>query len=156
MKPIHLLYRIAQNLRMLWWRIARPTVHGVKIIALRNRREVLLVRHSYQSPDTFMLPGGGIAKGEDGAIAAARELIEETGCRIDDLALHGQFLDTSKGAQSHIAVYIGATRDEPRCDGREIIDARFFPLDALPEKVSAPSARRIAEIGTGSGFGPDW
>ena len=144
MKPIHLAYRIAQRIRMLYWRIAKPHVYGVKMIVLQGDA-VLLVRHSYQSSDTYMLPGGGVGRGEDEAMAAAREIFEETGCNVRNIDLHGHYLDRSLGAYSHIAVFSGQTMDEPLCDGREIIEARFFPFEALPHKLSPPSARRIAE-----------
>jgi ADP-ribose pyrophosphatase YjhB (NUDIX family) len=85
----------------------------------------LLVRHSYQQPDLWMLPGGGLARGEDAAAAAMRELAEETGCRLvqgiwfgsDRIAMPG-------GWRNRIEMVTGQTDDAPRADGREIAEAR--------------------------------
>lgn len=45
------------------------------------RKGILLVSHSKHSHPTYMLPGGGIRKGEDPIKAVERELYEETGLR---------------------------------------------------------------------------
>ena len=71
-RPIHLAYRAAQTLRMLWWRIACPHVHGAKVVVLGPERTVLLIRHSYASSELWMLPGGGVRRSEDAAAAVLR------------------------------------------------------------------------------------
>ncbi len=143
--PRHKLLQLAQLFRLLWWRIARPHIHGVKAITVNSAGDVLLIRHSYHLSDRWMLPGGGIDKGEDALLAGLRELREETGCTGHDARLLGVLLDRSKGAHNHIHLVEVHSNDTPVADGVEILEARFFRLDDLPATVSAPTARRLAE-----------
>jgi 8-oxo-dGTP pyrophosphatase MutT (NUDIX family) len=154
---LHIVYRFAQALRMLWWRIARPHVHGAKVVVLGPGRTVLLIRHSYASPELWMLPGGGVKRGEDPSVAAAREVREETGIAVATLRLHGAFLETARGARNHISIFVAEGTGEPRCDGREIIAAAWHPLDALPERIASGSRNRVVEVRDGvPPVGPDW
>lgn len=147
------LYTVAHHVRLVWWRIRRPHVYGTKAVIINARREVLLVRHAYAMHDLYMLPGGGFRLSEDPAAAAAREVMEECGIAVrGPMRLHGRFLETARGARNHIHVYVGEAADDaaaPRADGHEIAEAAWFPLDALPPNVSAPSARRIVEVRDG-------
>lgn len=154
---MQLAYRAAQGLRLLWWRIAGPEVHGVKLWVLGPERTVLLIRHSYASPDLWMLPGGGVKQGEDATRAGAREVREETGIVVSDLRLHGSFLETARGARNHITIMIAEGAGEPCCDGREVIAAAWHPLDTLPASIASGSRNRIVEVRDGLlPAGPDW
>ncbi len=141
---------------MLWWRVARPHVYGAKVVVLGPDRHVLLIRHSYVQSETWMLPGGGVRRGEDAVAAATREVREETGIMVSALRLHGRFLETSRGARNHISIFIGHGDGEPRCDGREIVAAAWHQLDALPA-VASGSLRRIIEVRDGQPPAePEW
>ncbi len=156
-RPIHIAYRAAQALRMLWWRIARPHVHGAKVVVLGPDCTVLLIRHSYASSNLWMLPGGGVQRGEDAEVAAAREVREETGIALTGIRLHGEFLERARGARNHISVFVGEAAGEPSCDGREILAAAWHPLDTLPANIAAASHRRIVEARNGRmSSSPDW
>lgn len=156
-RPVRIAYRLAQRLRMLWWQIARPNVHGAKVVVLGPGRTVLLIRHSYASPDLWMLPGGGVARGEEAAIAAAREVMEETGISVSALRLHGTFVETARGARNHISIFVAEGAGEPRCDGREIIAATWHPLATLPANIASGSLGRIVEVRDGvPPAGPGW
>ncbi|WOE74429.1 NUDIX domain-containing protein [Alterisphingorhabdus coralli] len=146
MHPIHLLYRLAQTVRGVYWRVVRPKVYGAKLLVRNRQSEVLLIRHSYGRSDLYMLPGGGIKRGETALDAARRELREEVGCRAEELALLGKYLDTSKGARNHVSVFTATTHDQPQIDGREIVEATFFPVTDLPANASTASRRRVAEM----------
>ncbi|GGB68630.1 NUDIX domain-containing protein [Blastomonas aquatica] len=146
MSAMHLAYRIAQKVRLVYWRIVKPRTHGVKIIAMRDDRHVLLVRHSYQSRDLFMLPGGGIHRGETVMAAAVRELREEAGCVLGAPCIHGEFFSSAEGARNHITVVTGSASGYPKADGREILEAAFVPLDALPGNIAPATLRRLIEV----------
>ena len=152
----HFAYRLASTLRGLYWRMARPHVYGAKAMAFDDDGRLLLVRHSYGKSDLYMLPGGAIKPGEAAAAAATREIAEETGCRLRDVKLFGRYLDTSKGARNHIHLCTGRASDTPRADGREIVEARFFALDALPANLSDATARRIADWRAGAARDRQW
>ena len=153
----HRAYRAAHRVRLIWWRVAKPAVRGAKTVVLTADRHVLLVRHSYQQPDQYMLPGGGVGRHEDAALAAAREVFEETGVRVTALRLHSQFFDSRQGARNEISIYTGeAERIEPVVDGREIVEASWHPLDALPANISGASRARIIEVRDGLPPATSW
>jgi 8-oxo-dGTP pyrophosphatase MutT (NUDIX family) len=133
--PLHrALYRAAHAIRVKIWRLWRPRLDGVRILALDADERILLVRHSYGS-DKWMPPGGGLKSGEDPVAAAVRETLEETGC-----VLVGARLLTVSNV---VRVVRGAAGGEPRADGREIVEARFFALDDLPRHMPRGLAEEI-------------
>src|SRR3546814_5883940 len=71
--PLHrLLYRVAHWARRPVWNMWQPTVSGVRVLALDDRAQVLLIRHSYGSRK-WMLPGGGLRRDETSVAHAVRE-----------------------------------------------------------------------------------
>jgi hypothetical protein len=112
----------------------------------------LLVRHSYQQPDLWMLPGGGLARGEDAAAAAMRELAEETGCRLvqgiwfgsDRIAMPG-------GWRNRIEMVTGQTDDAPRADGREIAEARARYPSRQHQRGGPSPGRALARMARNEG-----
>lgn len=56
---------------------------GVRVIAFDDRGRLLMVRQDHAERVVWMVPGGGIEKGENAAQAAVREVREETGLAID-------------------------------------------------------------------------
>ncbi|WP_236711285.1 NUDIX domain-containing protein [Novosphingobium barchaimii] len=133
---------MAHALRVQVWRVWRPDVHGVRILVLDGQDRVLLVRHSYGS-DKWTPPGGGMRRSEDPLLAGARELREETGCRLIEPRVLQISDENLHGSSNAVRIVVGRTGDEPRADGREIIEVRFFALDALPAHMPAGLARRV-------------
>jgi 8-oxo-dGTP pyrophosphatase MutT (NUDIX family) len=117
----------------------------VKVMVFNDAGELLLVRHSYGRTDQFMLPGGGIRPFEAPEAAAVREVREELGCGVEDLAFVSRHSATQEGKRDTVHLYRATVAGEIRIDGVEIDEARFFPLDALPPSVSPATLRRIAE-----------
>jgi 8-oxo-dGTP pyrophosphatase MutT (NUDIX family) len=143
-RPLHrLALRGAHGLRLAWWRVRRPELHGCNAIVFNPAGEVLLVRHSYQSPGRWMLPGGGLARDESAEAAAVREVAEETGCRIADARFIGVEVAAVSGARNHIHLIVARTTDRPAADRREIVEATFFPPEVMPPTVTAAARRRI-------------
>lgn len=111
-----------------------------RVIILNEHNEVLLV-HEIAS-NRWSLPGGGIEKGETPAVAAAREIKEETGLDINfsRLALLGILRkpEADIGYVAHIFMVM-IQKDELGESGfnkRELIDAGWFGLDQLPTGMS--------------------
>ena len=139
---IHRAYRVAFHARRWVRRITGRTQDGASVIAQDLDGQVLLVRHSY-GPNGWALPGGGVKRGEQPAIAAARELREETGCAANGIRL----LDVVHEQLSYAAhtehVFTCRVDEVPKADGREIVEARFFPLHSLPEPLLDRTRHRM-------------
>jgi NAD+ diphosphatase len=101
-----------------------------------GRREALLVRHTYQHQDTWALVGGLLDPAETVEQTARREVGEEVGLEVGQLTYVGSEQWGLNGPNMLLSVFTAEVLDplaEPRVDGREIAEARFFPVDALPE-----------------------
>lgn len=141
--PLHRqLYRIADRLRRIWWRLRKPRRRSVLVIAFDDRGRVLLVRHSY-GPPVWALPGGGLGRNEDPGVAAAREFREELGCELADPVLFEVAEGTINGTPDRSHIFVARIVGQPRPDGREIIDARWFAPDALPADMVGVSRRQL-------------
>ncbi|EIZ78218.1 hypothetical protein WSK_3193 [Novosphingobium sp. Rr 2-17] len=141
--PLHrMLYRLAHRARVMVWRVWKPDVTGVRVLALDDQGRVLLVRHSYGSP-MWMPPGGGLRPNEDPLLAAARELVEETGLILRDARLVAVGGEALHGARHKPRVVVGLAEGMPQPDRREILAASFFALDELPADMPAGMADRI-------------
>ena len=118
-----------------------PHVVGVGGVVVRDGA-VLLVRLTYSNfRGRYMLPGGVVEPRETFDQSLVREVLEETGtnasvegliaarCRID--------LDSLNTYLVFLMHYVGG---EPRADGRENDDVRFFTLAELEASdiVSGP------------------
>lgn len=104
--------------------------------------QILLVRHSY-GPSGWYFPGGGVRRNETPEEAARRELKEETGCPIEGLKLVGTIEEELSGAPHTAHIFEGVVNDMPRPDGREVVEARFFPTHSLPEPLSPRTKTRL-------------
>ena len=144
--PVHrMALRSAHALRLWFWRKTGRTVRGCNVIAANAEGHVLLVRHSYHAPDTWMLPGGGLGRKESPLGTAMRELHEETGCTLRDPVHLGTVTLDRNGWTNLIELVGGIAEGTPAPDGREISEARFFAPDALPENTSGPVRAMIAQ-----------
>lgn len=112
---------------------------------VRDGEDVLLVRHTY-APG-WLLPGGGVERGETLVAAAIRELREEAMIVADDEPhLLGLYLNDRQFPGDHVACFIvDRFRREPFVASAEIADARFFARNALPDGTTSGTRRRIAE-----------
>lgn len=143
--PLHRLgLRLAHALRQRWWRIAKVRLNGCRVLAFDAAGRVLLIRHSYGSSN-WMLPGGGIDRGEAPLRAAIRELAEETGCELADARCFAVLEEPLHGTVNTVHLVCGSAQGKLQCDGREVIETRFFGIDALPDQLSPLLAARLDE-----------
>ena len=130
---------------------------GVRGVVLDADNRVMLVRHSYVPG--FYLPGGGVEPGETLAEALARELTEECGVRLTGTpTLRGVYLNRRSSRRDHVALFVvrDFDYDGPRPPDHEILEADFFPIDALPEETTPATRARLAEILTDAPAAPFW
>ncbi len=126
--------RFAHAVRKRWWKLRRPQLIGCRVVALDNNGHVLLVRHSYGS-GRWSLPGGGVGGTEDPMTAALRELRKETGCTLAGAREVTIVAERLSGARNRLHIVAGRASGELQPDGREVIEAQFFPRDALPGDI---------------------
>ncbi len=152
-----LIERLTTRLAHLSFLVTRPLTLGVRAAVIGADGAVLLVKHGYVSG--WHMPGGGVEVGETCESALARELAEEANVVVDEPPrLHGLFFNGRVSRRDHVAVYV-ARRFRvlgPRAPDREILEARFFPRDALPPDVTRATRARLAEILDGVPVTPRW
>jgi ADP-ribose pyrophosphatase YjhB (NUDIX family) len=136
--------------------ILSPLRLGVRGVVLDGDGRVLLVRHTYVSG--WYLPGGGVEAGETAAAALARELSEESGVELLGAPrLHGFFFNPKASRRDYVACYVVREfRVTPIGPNFEIVEARFFSTDALPEDTSPATRARLAEVLTGASVPDVW
>lgn len=141
--PLHrLLYRVADNGRKIWWRIAKPPLEAVAVVAMDLNDQLLLIKLSYGSGG-WNIPTGGINQGETPEQAAKRELMEETGCEAAVMTLLGTQEDQLHGTDNKVHVFSARVSGLPVADMREVIEAKFFPMHSLPEPLTKTTRRRL-------------
>ena len=145
--PYRLLYRaLSRGLLQPFYRQSRGLTLGTRTAAIDGQGQVLLVRHSYQPG--WMLPGGGVERGETLAEAAVRELREEAGIVAEEEPLlHGVFLNDRNFRGDHVACFVLRRFSQgPAPASLEIAETRFCAAHQLPEGTTSGTRRRLAEI----------
>jgi len=118
-----------------------------------GRNEVLLGRHTYGATEgMWALTGGYVDPGERLEDAAVREAYEETGLVVSDVRYYSSEGWGMSGPSVLLTGFLGRAVDplaDPVVDGREIAEARFFPVDELPAKLPPLpflAARLLADL----------
>ncbi|TDC33490.1 NUDIX domain-containing protein [Micromonospora sp. 15K316] len=100
--------------------------------------ELLLVRHSYGPTELWALVAGFVEAGETLEAAVHREVGEEVGLTLTEPAYFGSQPWAMSGPGVLLTGFTATSADpraEPVVDGRELVAARWFPLDALPAEL---------------------
>lgn len=150
--------RLRGRLFHAWFLLRRPMTLGVRaIVHDRAADSVFLIRHTYVPG--WQLPGGGVETGETLEEALVHELAEEGNIELTGPpALKGVYLNTAASRRDHVALFLvtGFRQTAPKRPDREIAEAGFFPLDALPETTTRATRARLAEILRGAPVSARW
>jgi ADP-ribose pyrophosphatase YjhB (NUDIX family) len=149
--------RVASRLIALGARFQRPMTLGVRGLVLDKDNRVLLVRHTYV--EGFYLPGGGVESGETLEEALRRELSEEANVLLDmPPELFGVYLNRRFSMRDHVALFVvrAFRLTHPRAPDREIAEAAFFDLDALPADTTSATRARLSEALENAPVSPYW
>ena len=139
---MRLLPRLIHAFAKPYWYVLRPITVGVRVLLIRDDT-ILLVKHTYQ--EYWYLPGGGVKKGETLEDAIRREVSEEIGAQLGNLALLGVYSNFYEYKSDHIVVFLCK---DFTLDGKmdnEIAEIRLFKIAELPADISPGSIRRIEE-----------
>ncbi len=143
-RPVHrALLKLAHPVRHRWRRWRKTPLAGCSVLLFDLSDQVLLLRHNY-GPALWSLPGGGIGKAEAPADAAKREVSEELNIALDTLASLGTMQETISGSLHTAHVFFARIDQSPCPDGREVREARFFPMHSLPADLSDLTRARLA------------
>jgi len=120
---------------------AAPRV-GVGVIITRDQQVLLLRRGNVHGAGTWSTPGGHLDFGESPEQCAMREVKEETGLDIDDVAFRAITNDVFAAEGRH---YITIWMEGRYVTGEPILAAPYeaseigwFPWDALPQPLFLP------------------
>lgn len=149
-RPVSLRTRVVARLGGWINRIRRPVTLGVRAIVRDGRGRVLLVRHTYVPG--WYLPGGAVDAHESVGEALAREVREEANITIIGTPRLIGIYFNRRGRSDHVVLFevIEFEQKSPKQPDHEIAEARFFPLDHLPEATTGATRRRLKEC-TGGG-----
>jgi 8-oxo-dGTP pyrophosphatase MutT (NUDIX family) len=126
------------------WHVLLQRGTRTRVLVMYNS-QALAVR-SYLGAGNWGMPGGGVKRGEDPAHAASRELVEETGIRLDAAA----FVSFGLGTENHhghtyTAAYFAVALPSKPLVSRQIVeisDVAWRPLDEVLATVTDHRVRR--------------
>ena len=108
----------------------------VRVIVYRDDGKILLVRGRF-SRQEWALPGGGVNRNESYEQAAVRETLEEIGLKIHNLRYLGKANSHESYAKFSVRVFAAhASNCDIKCNF-EIMEARWFNMNYLPEEYYA-------------------
>jgi 8-oxo-dGTP diphosphatase len=130
---------------------------GAMCFIERSDGALLLVRHSYR--ERWGVPGGLLQRGEDVELGAKREVREEVGLDVALLGEPAVVVDAEPQRVDVIfraALASGVSGHDVRLGSAEIVEARWFPPDQLPELQfeTAGALVALARVATGAGQRP--
>ena len=126
--------------------------HDVTLLILDPSRRLALIRKPHFAADVWRPPGGGIKPGEDFAVGAMREALEETGLRVELrrylVASRALFRNGGRELAWRTHVLLAETGDRELApnDPDEIAAARWGTL----EELAGPLRERL--LATGRAF----
>jgi ADP-ribose pyrophosphatase YjhB (NUDIX family) len=119
------------------------------VIVVRDGR-VLLARRGVEPLKGYWdVPGGFLEAGEDPRAGAVREIMEETGLRIEPRELLGMWIDRyGDGPESVFTLNIYYLADAP--DGEpqpedDVDELRWFLPSEIPEDLAFPHCRQVLD-----------
>jgi ADP-ribose pyrophosphatase YjhB (NUDIX family) len=120
----------------------RIVIPGVRGILVDEERRLLLQRRA--DSGHWGLPAGVVDVGDSALEALSREVREETGLTVERAEFFGLYTDprfsvtypNGDEVQTFtVAFLVREWSGQLSADSDEVLDVRFFPLDALPENL---------------------
>lgn len=152
-----LLARLVTRMAHGYFALARGMTMGVRAACFDETGRIFLVRHSYVPG--WHLPGGGIERGETALEALEKEMREEGNLALGaPPALVHVYFNRQTSRRDHVLLYRcdRVTQTAPRLKDREIVEAGFFALDALPVATTLATSRRLEELAGRASFADFW
>ncbi|MDB5551599.1 MAG: hypothetical protein JWL86_1583 [Rhizobium sp.] len=149
-------YRILTRAAHFVYFFIKGMTIGVRAACFDDQGRIFLVRHSY-IPGWHM-PGGGVERYETVRGALAKELREEGNLELTaPPKLVHVYFNRRTSKRDHVVFYrCEVKQTTPRLKDHEIVEAGFFPLDALPEATTSATHRRLKELAGEAEFDDLW
>lgn len=133
---------------------------GVSAVVLDDEGRVLLGKRADNG--RWAVVSGILEPGEEPAVAAARECAEETGVRVEVVALTSvtvseevTYPNGDRAQYLDVCFWCRPVGGEPQVGDDESTDVGWFPLDDLPEPLHESTLTRIAHARTYVAAGGD-
>ncbi len=127
--------------------VARPGV-GVGVIVTKGDQVLLMRRMNSHGDGTWSMPGGHLEYGESPEQCAVREVLEETGVMIADIAFRAITNDVFEAEGKHyLTIWVEGkyVSGEPTIQApREMSAVGWFSWDTLPEPLFFPLENLLA------------
>jgi ADP-ribose pyrophosphatase YjhB (NUDIX family) len=130
--------------RVIQWTISPKFLIGVVALVFDAEGRLLLLRHTYKRRYPWGFPGGGLGYGETTEEAVRRELREEAGVEGTVVRLLG--IRTDQARRLIDVFYLCKATHQDFQPNPEVSTFAYFPLDALPERVSPYLREMIARF----------
>lgn len=119
-------------------------------VAIFQGDQVLLTRR--EDFEVWCLPGGQLDDAESMADAARREAREETGLEVRLTRLVGIYSRPQWYGGHHVILFAAEViGGEMRPQPGEVIEMRYFPIDALPDEMLLGARHRVLDAAKGIG-----
>jgi ADP-ribose pyrophosphatase YjhB (NUDIX family) len=118
---------------MIEWALLPKFLVGGVAVVLDDRERVLLFRHTYRDRYPWGLPGGWLKGGENPADAVEREVLEESGYRIE--TLHPLVIGGDRHLHRIDLIFLCNLVGGTFHPSTEVSEAGFYGLDELADLV---------------------
>jgi len=115
---------------------------SVAAIVVNDKREVLMLNHVLRPKSGWGFPGGFLDANERPADAIRREVLEETGIELDDLALEHTLV---RGRHLEI-IFSARPIGEARVLSSEIYELGWFDKSSMPQGTTFAQGVLIGEV----------
>jgi 8-oxo-dGTP diphosphatase len=117
---------------------------SVRMLAFNDQHELLMVKEKVD--DGYTIPGGWADLYESPVEAITKECLQEAGAKVKVTKLvgvyHFDFLHHGLSESQYVLVFTGKIIGPILPFGHEITAVNFFPLSALPKKLSHKLPRK--------------
>jgi ADP-ribose pyrophosphatase YjhB (NUDIX family) len=125
----------------LIWLITQKFLVGVVGVVLNDAGQILLLKHTYRDKYPWGLPSGWLKRGEQPVEALRREIIEETGLRVE--VIKPLVVSGDDDWPRVDLIFLCSLVDGAFSASEEVSSARFFNLHEIPEVM--PSQRKVIQ-----------
>ena len=146
---VKIIFNSLQYLRRKYWKFFKIETFGIRAVVLDGDK-ILLVKHRYG--DYWVMPGGGIKKGDDPEKTVIKELHEETGIIVKNVAFKlGYYKNTTGGKNDNVHCYVVSDWEFDNQYKKRVVDLieigsmKWFGIKDLPAETSPATKNRIAE-----------